>query len=514
MPKICATSTNGGKGNFGKFYEREPRICAAGIPTAQEREKVSDVFTQHKLIDEVDALLNDAIMPSSKPKPLPPLRKPMPLDMRFAFNGNLAQLVNPPMENKLQTLITEIKNTAYQSYWKNTVGKSPDYVSMVPLGFDSLNKTMGMKTPFHGRLYDLITPKEPLPDKTSNSMKPGIQTQRNYRPPFDSNLIYGYKTNVNKRGGLVKCAMTDEEILLGTSDYALVNTVQYNFKDKAEMKIGKVCSPNQNIEELPKDHCFGKLIPPGHVPECLSQCDLKPNKDFFKKCIGYLNSVRKILSKSFLPTFFYNFYLHLKFVDKNKTGWLPKDIVYKFCVSRLIRFDSKLIEPLLAVLNAFDGKYIKYKTLVLLLNYREPLTGFPKVHDLPDKCIEYRTTYGEMTKPGQKPDERLMAGIPSGRYLDRIYPVTPDNYCRADNAYLPHESDMKCCLNPSIMINMNVSHRDMFAKRDESTIKKVFEASGETFTEEEFNDIYKIAKQYHPRGWVCYETFRRALQKQ
>lgn len=514
MP-ICASSTSGGKGNVGKFYERSPRVCAAGVPTGQEHDNIGNMFRQYLLQDETDALLSDTIIPEPKRKPLPPLRKPIPLDMRFAVYGNVAQLVNPKMKTKFQTLVSDMKETVYKSYWKKPLGRSRDPVPMLPDGFDVVETTLGKKNISHGRLYDIIMPKEPIPDKTPRCKEPGVQINRNYlQPAFNPDLTYGHRANVDKRGRLVKCALRDDEVFLGKSDYTLANTIRAHHLSRTQTKMGKTLTPNQNIKEVPKGYSFGKLKSPGFLPECLSYCDLNPERDFFKKCLGHLNSLRNILTTLFLPGFFNNFYLNLKYADKNKTGWLPKEEVYEFCGTKLIRFDPSLIEPLLSALNAFDGKSIEYKTFVHIINYKQPLTGFPKVADIPTECIDYRTTYGEMTKPGQETDERLMAGVSSGRYLDRDYPVTPEKCCKADNADLPQESDMKCIMNPSIMTRMNVSHRDMYAKRDESTIRKIFETSGETFTDDYFSEMYKKAQQYHPLGWVCYETFRRALTNQ
>lgn len=514
MPIACAKSTSGGKGNAGMFIERDPKVCAAGIPSAQPKDRVADNLQQYMLQDEVDALIHDAIIPPPEPRPLPRLRKPIPLDQRYAGAfGNVSKLVNPQPKTKFQTLVDDCKDTAYTSYWKKPLGKVQDPIPMLPEGFDVVGTTMGKITPYHGRLYDLVMPKVPFPDNTPNSKKPGYQINRNYcRPDYNPELTFGYRTFVDKRGKYARCALTIDKKALGTSEYELINTVQSNFQDQNQAKIGKVSAPNKNIKEVPNGYSFGILRPPGSLPECLTYCDINPEKAFFMKCLGHLNSLRKCLSTRFLPNFFNNFYLNLKFYDKNKIGWLPKSIVYENCGIKFIRFDPSLIEPILSVFNAFDGRCIEYKTFVHIINYREPSPDFPKVNDLPRNCLDFLTIYTEMTTPGQKVDNRLMAGLPSGRYLDRDYPVTPENCCKAIRTCLPHESDLKASLYPSIPTLMFVSHRDMYANRDQSTVRRVFEASGEKFTDDRFNSIWEAAQKYHSQGWVCYETFRRALE--
>ncbi|XP_013187450.2 LOW QUALITY PROTEIN: uncharacterized protein LOC106132550, partial [Amyelois transitella] len=513
MPVDCQRKTCGGKGNMGMFYERSPNICAAGLPTQQPDERVQDSLQHYLLKDETDALISDAIIPSKKPRPLPPLRRPMPVDKRFAgMFGEVPELVNPPSKSKFQTLVDDFKSTAYSSYWKKPLGTLPDAVPMLPEGFD-INTTFGMKTPFHGRLYDIVMPKEPYPDKTPESKKPGVQLDYKYcEPPFKPHVTYGHRCNVDNRGILVKCCLTDDRVKIGTASRVIINTIQSNFQNTNQPRIGKQLAPYDNISCVPKGYSFGKLKPPDNLPECLTTCDINPDRQIFLKCLKHLNTLRKCLSTRFLPTFYRGFYLNLKYFDHDKSGWLPRQIVYDYCGTKLIRFDPSLIEPLLSMWQAFDGTKIKYKTFVHILNFKEPLPEMPKVTDVPQDCLDFRTTYSEMVKPDKEPDNSPMAGIPSGRYFDLDYPVTPIKYSKADQACLPHESDMKSCLCPSVMTLLTVNHRHMYAKRDPEIVRRVFEASGETFTDESFNAIWKEAEKLHSQGWVCYETFRRALE--
>ncbi|CAG9563980.1 unnamed protein product [Danaus chrysippus] len=422
MPVDCQRSTSGGKGNLNMFIERDPHICAAGLPTAQPDEVVADSLQHYLLKDEVDALLSDTIMPPKKPLPLPPLRHPIPLDMRYAGPfGNVAKILNPPIKTKFQTLVDDFKDTPYTSYWKKPLGRSSDPVPMLPEGFDIEGTTFGKKTEFHGRLYDIVMPKEPQIDNTSKSKDPGVQKEYNYcAPPFNNDLTYGHRTFVDKRGTYAKCCVTDDRMILGTSSRTIVNTIQANFQDIYQPRIGVVLSPNQNINNLPEGYSFGKLKPPDNLPECLTFCELNPG--------------------------------------------------------------------------------------------REPSPEIPKIEDVPSDCLDFRTTYTEMVKPDKEQDKSLMAGLPSGRYFDQDFPVTPERCCKADRSCFPHESDMKACLCPSVFTLLHVNHRDMYGKRDPDVIRQVFEAVGEQFDDEKFNNVWEEAKKYHSQGWVCYETFRRALE--
>ncbi|XP_026763286.1 EF-hand domain-containing family member B-like [Galleria mellonella] len=514
MPVDCQRSTCGGKGNYGMFIKRSPNLCAAGLPTAQPDDHVKDSLQHYLLKDEADSLISDAIIPADKTRPLPPLHHPIQPDKRNAgLFCDVAEIVNPPNKTKFQSLTDDLKDTAYSSYWKRPLGCVHDSVPMLPEGFDVFGITFGRRTPFHGRLYDIVMPKNPYPDKTPPSKRPGEQRKYNYcKPSFDSDLTYGHRTYVDKRGSYVKCCLTDNKVFEGTGNRTIVNSIQANFLDTKQSRIGIVSAPNENIKNVPKDFCFGKLKPPDNLPECLTLCELNPGRDHFHKCLKHLNTLRKSLSTRFLPTFFNGFYLNLKHFNKDKSGWLPKEVVYNYCGTKLIRFDPTLIEPLLSLWQAFDGTRIEYKIFVNVINYREPFPEIPKIPDLQKHCLNFNTTYTKMVKTGQKADQRPMAGLPSGRYLDLDYPISPEKCCKADTICLPHESDMKSCLSPSVLTFLHVNHRDMYAKREPHVVKRVFEATGEKFCDDTFNAIWKNAKKYHSQGWVCYETFRRALE--
>ncbi|KAJ8736425.1 hypothetical protein PYW08_007081 [Mythimna loreyi] len=514
MPLECNTATSGGKGNRGMFIERDPKIVAAGIASAQATETVGAALQHYLLKDQADALLSDAIFPPPKPRPRPPLRRPLPPDMRNAGpDGQVARLINPPNKTKFESLVADFKDTVYASYWNKRLGEVRDPVPMLPEGFYKFT-TFGKPTPYHGRLYDIVMPKVPLPDKSPESKRAGVQLNRNYcSPPYRSDVTYGYRTTADKRGTRGRCAVTDDRIMLGKANMGIVSSIDANFTHSRQPRIGEVLAPNDNISEVPKDYSFGTLKPPDNVKECLAFCEMNMGVEFFRKCLKHLNTVRKGLSTRVLPTFFHTFYTNLKYFDKEGSGWLAKEIVYDICGTKLIRFDPALIEPLLSMWGAFNGSKIEYKIFVRVINYRVPSPEIPKILDVAEDCLDFRTTYTEMVKPGQKPDTRRMAGLPSGRYFDLDYPISPERMCKADRICLPQESDAKSCLCPSILTHLFVSHRDMYQKREPNVIRKVFEAAGENFTDETFTAIWDEAKKLHSLGWVCYETFRQILEK-
>lgn len=510
----CSNRNASGKGNKGMFIERDPKVCAAGLPSSHPEQCVKDFFKHYCLQDEVDALVRDSIIPPPKLRVLPPLRHQPRLDMRNAGGSytETAQLINPPVKTKFQTLVEDFKSTNYKSYWKKPVGCLPDQVASLPLGLDIVRTTMGMKTPDHGRLYDVVMPTNPVPDKTPAAKTTGYQKDRNYcRPSYNPHMIFGLKTPADLRGRYVKCRMTDDRITLGTLNKP-INARQADFVYNNQARLGLSLAPNADISKAPASNSFKISEPSDNVPKCLTTCEMNPIRNHFKKCLGHLNTLRICLKKRFDGSFFRGLYLSFKYHDKSKSGWLPKEVVYDYCFAKFIRFEASLIEPLLATWNAFDGRQIDYKTFVLMLNHTEPTPELPKVWDVSDECIDFRTTYSEMVKPGQEVDKKIMAGLPSARYFDLDHVVTPAGYCKAGRSYLPDESDAKSCLLPSVFTNLGISHRDMYATHPPENIRKIFEAaSKEKFSDEKFETVWREAKNYHSRGMVCCETFRRAL---
>ncbi|XP_028028189.1 EF-hand domain-containing family member B isoform X1 [Bombyx mandarina] len=512
LKKQCQTSS-GGQGNFGLFIDRQPKIFAAG-KTSRHSDKIQDCIKKYGLQDEVEALQRDTIFPQQKTNRLPPLRHPPKLDMRNAGPfSEAAQLLNPPVKTKFQTLVEDFKNTAYNSYWRKEVGTIPDPTPMLPEGYDIYKNALGEKVPLRERLYDVVLPSEPVTDIINATKGPGVQTNRKYcRPAYDHKKTYGKYSNKTSYESGVKRCLTDEKILEGSALRRPLNYIHADFVKANRACLGTYSAPNENIKCVPENFTFGKTEPTSDkTQEWSSMCDINPENELIRKCLGHLNTLRKCLSKRYDSNFFRDINLRLKYLDKTKTGWLPKEVVYNYCRTKLIRFDPYFVEPLLRIWKAFDGENIEYKKFVNIINYQKPSPELPKIQLFSRDCLDFRTTYTDMVSYEHQ-NTSSMGGVPSGRYIDLDFPVTPAGYCKADRFHLPEESCMKACLNPSVLSHFGISHRDMYTKRDKDVVRKVFEAAGEKFTDENFNEIWNEAKRCHSQGEVCLQSFRNALK--
>ncbi|PZC73379.1 hypothetical protein B5X24_HaOG209646 [Helicoverpa armigera] len=508
----CVHKTQGGKGNENRFTERGPRtLLAAGVLTAQADERVSKLLKNYRLQDEVDALIGDAL--NKKPDFKPTRRPPDTPDMRNRGPyTEIRNLINPPKQTKFEELVEDLKSTAYHSYWKAPHGKTRDITPFLPEGFDILSDTFGKKNVPSESAYDVITPKTPVAE-IPPSKGPGYQTNRNYCKPYNPKTCFGIVCMPDKTGICAKASLKEERIVLGNGNYIPKTSHQADFQELRSSRLGTARQPNQNMDCVPPGFTFGEIKAPPEVPSWLSYCRINVGRHFLMKCLGHLNSVKKALSKRVGGLFFKGFYLYLKHLDEDKTGWVHKDVVYDYCAFKHVRVNPALIEPLLEMWNGFDGTRMRYELFIHLINFQNPMPDLPRIPDIEvSKCLDFSTTYRDMVMPGQEVDTRRRAGLPSGRYLEFDFVETTEGSCRAYRAYLPEETDTGSCIDPSTFTRYGVTHRDLYAKRSPEVVRRVFEAAGDKFTDESFNECWEKAKEYHSQGWVSFETFRRVLE--
>lgn len=498
---LCGRTT-GGKGNIGRFIERQPQICAAGLTSSQPEQNVADCLQHYLLQEEVDALISDAIIPPPKPRPLPPRRNKVADPI-----GLGSELINPKPKNKIQILAEDLKETTYASYFKRPLGTFRDPVPFLPAGFD-FTQTLGKKwerDEFNA--FELLFPRDPVPGQVPISKTAGEQTSRNYCvPPFKPTGLYGERSGTDREGKLVPCCLTDDRQLLGTGLKVVLSSKSADYQAANVPRVGKVLKPIDNAKFLPEGYIFGVKYHTHDITKCMCTCELDPEAIFYKECLANINSLKKILGRRFQPKFYRDLYLHLKSYDTDNSGWLPKQKIYDHCTTLHIRLTPHLLEPLLEMWNALDGSRIEYKTFVRVLNHKEPLPGLRKLRFIPPNCMYYDTEYRMMSNLCQEVDHRPEAGIGTS------FPLMPDSYCRADKDSTPMENTVKSCISPSALTHTTVTHRDMFARREPAQVRRVFEAAGISFTDEEFDAAWKDAQKQHSQGFVCYETFRRAME--
>lgn len=67
----------------------------------------------------------------------------------------MRQILQPPVKSRFQTLIQDLKETTYDSYWNKEVGKSRDPTAGLPAGMDPKTHTFG-SIPVKGIYYSIF----------------------------------------------------------------------------------------------------------------------------------------------------------------------------------------------------------------------------------------------------------------------------------------------------------------------------------------------------------------------
>ncbi|KAJ8930390.1 hypothetical protein NQ314_016817 [Rhamnusium bicolor] len=408
-------------GNFGRFIDRSPIICAAGKSTGIPKETVGSTLREYSLEDRITAIKHDAKIWTEPedifvvPRELPPIRN-------FAFQGTQTQirpLINPPVKTRFQEMINDLKETTYDSYWNKQDGKDP---------------------------YN--------PDKQ-----------------------FGSKTPYDPRGVWVRCACDwhKKEPVIHSSK------IQANYFDRVKSEIGKSLTPHHNIECVPKGHSFGRPAgrPLFDLEELLKDPNCPPcifKRDFYKWMASFNRFRFKMKERSNKDFNYDDFYKRALYWDKQETGYLPIEVFYDLCACEHITYQKEDIESLLKILQIIVDDKINYKKFIDIINVNKPPITMMPFNDVPKHAQYYLTTnqaascdYLIINNTGMP-----AAGTPSIRH-DLPRPIVPPDGCRADLVHLGADTSANALLSP--IGNMNKS-----AKTIRTLFKKVgYNFPGDTF---------------------------------
>ncbi|KAH1013812.1 hypothetical protein HUJ04_002751 [Dendroctonus ponderosae] len=477
-------------GNYGKYVDRSPVICAAGKVSGDPKDNVESALKQYGLVDEINALKHDANIWKSDqfipPRKLPPIQGAQFL----GTNTQVSKLLNPPVLTRYQHMIGDLKDTVYSSYWNAEIGKVRDPVPGLPAGMNPLEVTFGNPSKkglsnatlmnlsaFHSSFSDIslkevVNPSkshyEVLRDcqvghelykKTHNDYNPSEKVQRGYnKPPFNPNKCYGQKTKYDPRGIWVKCACDwyQKEPLVHA------NKLQADFFKRTRPRLGQVLAPNNNISLVPKNHTFGDAS----------------NQDFY--------GVEDLLKDPNVQP--------CVFKRDAKSGFLPFEDLRKLFSCSYIMLPTEL-ECLCYYLNYIvDGK-TDYRKFIDLIDNNKELIDMRPIEDVPKESKYYIST-------------SRAAGCD---YLD-VNNTAPSGGIRAAIENFGDETSAKSVVNPSIYTNFGLTYRDFFLPRSSQVIRNLFEKLGYNFIEGNFEKLWEMGVKEDQTGQVCIDTFKRLLQ--
>ncbi|XP_076269380.1 EF-hand domain-containing family member B-like [Rhynchophorus ferrugineus] len=517
-------------GNSGKFIDRSPIICAAGKSSGDPNERVSLALKQYKLVDEVDALKHQEQIWQENVF-IPPRKLPNILQPDFkGTNTEISEILRPPVKTRYQQLICDLKDTPYSTYWNTELGKSRDPIPGLPMGMNALETTFGIPTLKDITVKELVNPSKgpyqvlresqvghEMYKKTHNNYNPSERIDRGYfQPPYDPNKCYGEKTKYDPRGIWVKCAcdwFKKEPLVHGLK-------IQADYLNRSRSQLGKVLAPNNNISCVEEGHAFGKRLNDDlfGVEGLLKDPGVNPcmfKRDFYK-WFSSLNKLRWSIKEKQKKYGFSleELYKKIRYLDKEKTGWLPVSKFLDLCSCHNLNFLSNDIEALCKHLKYIDNDNICYRKFIDLIDiYKEYTEDIKHIDDLPPEKKYYTSTYQAANCDYLFINNAEMppAGIPSIRH-DLSKPVKPHGGCRADLENLGNETSAKAVVNPNIYTNFGLTYRDFFLPRQPATIRKLFEKIGYTFPGNNFERLWGMGVELDQTGLVCIDTFKNLLR--
>ncbi|KAK5646766.1 hypothetical protein RI129_005230 [Pyrocoelia pectoralis] len=514
----------------GKFIDRNPTICAAGKIFGDPEQTVARCLQDYRLESQVNALLHDAGIYEHR---APHMKYKLPKLQNYRHTGiynGVREAVRPPVKTRYETLINDLKETSYESYWNKVEGRSQDPVPGLPAGMDTILTTYGKPNDGKVTAKDLLNPPKTtyqvlwdsqvgheLYIKTHNDYNPGEGKDRKYlKPAFNPNKRFGKRCYYDQRGIWVKCACN----WCNTDPLTATNSIQADSKARQQPQCGKILAPNKNIEVVPKGHMFGKPSdrPLYGVEELLRDANCSPcifKRDFHQWMI-YLNQLRRFLKKRFnkFDFSFHDFHDHVAHYDKEHTGWVPLKLFYSMCECYELKYQYKCLEPFFKFCGVIEGENINYNDFIYLADLNKSVPEIIKIEDIPEGSKYYLSTQQSAMCDAMAIDNTRMkpAGVPSVRY-DRLYPVVPVGGCRADLDSLGDETTAEAIVNPNIYSNYGLTYRDFFMPRSPEIIKRIFTNIGYEFPNDTFEKLWEIGVERDKTGQVCVDTFKNVLNE-
>ncbi|KAI4464278.1 ef-hand domain c-terminal containing protein [Holotrichia oblita] len=503
--------------NKGKYIDRAPIICAAGLP-CDRKENAKDCLQYYRIVDKIDAVKHDLHIEEKEKFPFHPQRS---VNTRHpGIYIETKDLIRPKPVTRYETVINDLKETTFVSHWDQELGKTRDSGGAFPEGMDVENTTFD-----HG-VAELVNPKkshfEVLFDsqeyhdmyrKSHNDYNPSERIDRGYlKPAFDPDKRYGMTTIYDPKGIWVKCATTWHL----NDPLETANVIQSDYAEKSKPILGKALSPNKNINKVPKDYRFGKscvremcgVLELLRDPTC-HPCRIKRELYYW---IASLNKLRDYIKRR------RNKFIDLKeiqdklvFYDKEKTGWLPVGTLIQICQCFNVWLDKNIIR-LATLLEIIRDDKIDYNEFLTLIDVNKPCPQLMTIKDVRTGNMYYTTTNMAAMEDRCFIDNSDMrpAGLPTIRTdIGRPRPLA--GQCKADIESLGQETNANAVINPSIFTNYGLSHRDFCLPRQPEYIRRLFENTGYEFPGDTFDKLWKIGVDLDKTGLVCIDTFKQLI---
>ncbi|XP_050524277.1 uncharacterized protein LOC126895960 [Daktulosphaira vitifoliae] len=325
----------------------------------------------------------------------------------------------------------------------------------------------------------------------------GEQVKRNYTNHFNPNVRYGKLNKVLPAG------------IWFNHEYSNKIQKTKNSENQVLKEMLKVLEKNENSNcRYPYvDNRQGKFIGRSYygIKDILTGIGPDKNEMLHTECLMNINKLKSYVKRRKCNLRkLYDIYLSL---DKENSGWLPKDQVLALCYAHQIRPDKFQFDYVLKILKAIENEKVNYNIFIELIDPNRCLPDAlknSKVFDLERFTTSYKIEY----------ENNITRFANSGISEKKILYNTQRPLINAYKDCFGDETDVKALLNPSIFTNYGLTHRDFYMGRDKNTMKIIFKNIDVHLPDELFDKIWDYA--YDCDGYnekVSLETFRQILEK-
>uniref|UniRef100_A0A1B6MVC0 EFHB C-terminal EF-hand domain-containing protein n=1 Tax=Graphocephala atropunctata TaxID=36148 RepID=A0A1B6MVC0_9HEMI len=480
----------------GKFVDRSPSLRAAGLLSVKENEKIEDCFVHEVHSDEATPFFCKTRPSDYK---LPPPR----IDIYKGFHSDMRDCLQPEVDHSFCDILdNEFRETVYDSYWKKPMGRVSDQDPMLPAGMEYDKECFGKPTLREGTAAEVVNPPKSYLDvieqskvghelykRTHNDYDPGEQIQRNFVEPFQQNLVWGKATPCDPQGGCMKKVMKTE----GDED-VLVSKILSDHKKRKQPLVGKVHTPNNNIDCVPEGHAFGRLNKRGvyGVGELLKDCDPSIDKLDLLDELSNVNALRNQIAKKESAFPHRDLVEAFHRIDCDHTGRLPLDTAYEVLADFQIHPDKVLLENLLKRLRIISSNgMVDFEKMADIFNVNTVFPDISKLQDVPSEVLNFETTNQRAHKyhhsDGFDAKQVLTAGVPSTSHIS-----------------------IESLVSPSLFTAYGLKPEDFFTPRSPGFLRTLFERFGCRFDHSRFEQIWN--KAMDKKGCVSVQSFLKAYR--
>ncbi|KAM5232220.1 EF-hand domain-containing family member B isoform 2-T2 [Hipposideros larvatus] len=485
-------------------------------------------------------------------------------------------LINPQPITTFQQKIKDKKESIYFSNQRSPLGKSHDQTPGLPKGLDVLSTTFGSTAIREISAGDVVNPPKTYEEVfkegkeghdlyivSHNDYYVGEAKNRKYNPSsFHRFNLYGVPTpHFNDGRNMAKSLYWLHELQMKRGAKIVSKRVD-DFKEKFQHKLGRVLDPIAETMNVPPDHTFGACL----HPEDYGADDLMYNrrpgeylrgKDRQRALVAAVRHHLKKVNYQNFDTLLAAF----RHYDKKGDGVIDKTELREVCDQANLRVNEKLLHQLFDYCDVDNDGLINYLEFANFLNWKDkmPLKEYEKrviIKGRKPDCANPAEATVEESKPTLliKPEDIVLKepgssektlrtllrpsdkvsrhykttsseiGAVVGAVPSMCYPVCGVPTIRSDipaprirrvsdRTNYGEEGNAYSLLYPTIFGQKGVYERDFFKTRSKQEIAEILCSIGVKLSEEEFENVWKLASEKHHRGEVCVENIRNVLDE-